>query len=166
MQQKRILICRQCFLDTACSNARRIFPMPKHLEEFTLETPVRNLLDSLGEWLATNGSFEPGLKNFEKCTSPELRKQVGEVWRKIVTFFNDIRATNEVSNRQLRLGMLPTHPNPCTDAQILGRSKSTTRRGLDNERRTWTQGPINYSLFTFSTVGYTLLLALKSLCPT
>lgn len=133
-----ILIFRRCFVNTTCWNARRIFPMPKHLEVFTLDTPVRDLLDGLGEWLATNGSFEPGLKNFEKCTSPELRKQVGELWRKIVTFFNDIRATNEVSNKQLRLGMLLTNPNPCTDAKILGRSKSTAWRGLDDERRTWT----------------------------
>lgn len=108
--------------------------MPKHLEVFTLDTPVRDLLDSLGEYrLATNGSFEPGLKNFEKCTSLELGKQVGELWRKMITFFNDIRATNEVSNKQLRLGMHLSNPDSCTDAKILGRGKSTARRGLDDE---------------------------------
>jgi len=103
--------------------------MPNHLEVYTLETPVRDLLDDLGEWLKANGSFAPGLKNFDKCTNPELRTHVGDLWRKIVDFFNDIRATNEVSNNQLRLSMLLTD---FTDAKILGYSKGTGRRSLDD----------------------------------
>jgi hypothetical protein len=70
--------------------------MPKHLEVYTLKEPVRELVEDLGRWLERHGSFVPGVPNYEKCTSINLEKQVGELWAKITALFNEVQLGNDV----------------------------------------------------------------------
>jgi hypothetical protein len=71
--------------------------MPEHLERHTLDKPAQELLEELGKWLERNGTYVPGIKNFEKCTSEGLGQMVGELWRKMIVLLGQIQGTSEVS---------------------------------------------------------------------
>jgi hypothetical protein len=72
--------------------------MPEHLERRTLDKPAQELLEGLGRWLEQNGTYVPGVKNFEKCTTSEgLKREVSELWQKMIILFRQIEGTSEVS---------------------------------------------------------------------
>jgi hypothetical protein len=71
--------------------------MPEHLEKHTLDKPAQELLEELGKWLKRHGTYVPGVKNFEKCTSEGLGQEVGELWQKMIELLGQIQGTREVS---------------------------------------------------------------------
>jgi hypothetical protein len=71
--------------------------MPEHLEKHTLDEPAQELLEELGKWLASKGTYVQGIKTFEKCISEGLEQEVRELWRKMTLLLGQIQGTSEVS---------------------------------------------------------------------
>jgi hypothetical protein len=69
--------------------------MPEHLAAYPLEKPLLDLLKELGKWLEDNGTFAPGIQNFDKCTNSDLTERVRHVWEKINVLFAQIQGTSD-----------------------------------------------------------------------
>jgi hypothetical protein len=103
--------------------------MPEHLAAYPLEKPLLDLLKELGKWLEDNGTFAPGIQNFDKCINSDLTERVRQVWEKINVLFAQIQGTSDVSGTTLWLKPLIIS----IASKALGYFKITTWRWLDDE---------------------------------